>query len=111
MPAEYEALVSALKLTGIAFSEYGWKTRPEGPYGVVSLDMDADELAGDDGKRDRSYEASVDVFHSLLRDRAEIVSTVEEVLGEICGSSWELNSIQHESATGLFHLEWVCEVM
>ena len=37
MPSEYEALVAALKLTDIPFSEYAWKTRPEGTYGVISL--------------------------------------------------------------------------
>ena len=45
MPSEYEALVSALQATGIPFAEYGWKTRPEGAYGVVSLDYEAGNLA------------------------------------------------------------------
>jgi len=36
---------------------------------------------------------------------------VEEILTEICGDSWRLNSIQHERDTGLFHVEWVCDVL
>ena len=47
MPSEYEALVAALKLTDIPFAEYGWNKRPEGTYGVVSLDFEAGTLDGD----------------------------------------------------------------
>lgn len=111
MPGEYEALVAALKLTDIPFAEYGWKKRPDGIYGVVSLDMEKGSFDGDDRKKDRSWEASVDVFFPKISQRADIVEAIEEVLSEICGSSWEMNSSQHESGTGLFHIEWVCEVM
>ena len=110
MPSEYEALVAALNTTDIPFAEYAWKTRPEGTYGVVSLDMETGSLDGDGGKRDRSWEASVDVFCQKLSERADVISTVEEILTEICGSGWELSSTQWESGAGLFHLEWVCEV-
>ena len=111
MPSEYEALVAALKLTDIPFAEYAWKKRPDGAYGVVSLDMEAGSLDGDGRKLDRVWEASVDVFYPKLADRAEITDTVEEVLTEICGDGWTQNSIQYENGTGLFHIEWVCEVM
>lgn len=110
MPEGYETLVAALKLTDIPFAEYGWKKRPEGVYGVVSLDLEKDSFDGDDRKMDRSWEASIDVFFPKISQRADIVETIEEVLTETCGNSWELNSSQHESGTGLFHLEWVCEV-
>lgn len=111
MPAEYETLVAALKLTEIPFAEYGWKARPEGTYGVVSLDMEAGNLNGDGGKQDRSWEASVDVFFSKLSERANVISEVEETLTEVCGDSWELNSMQYESTTGFFHIEWICRLM
>ena len=111
MPAEYETLVAALKLTEIPFAEYGWKARPEGTYGVVSLDMEAGSLNGDGGKQDRSWEASVDVFFSKLSERANVISEIEETLTEVCGDSWEMNSSQYESTTGLFHIEWVCRLM
>ena len=111
MPAEYETLVAALKLTEIPFAEYGWKARPEGTYGVVSLDMEAGSLNGDGGKQDRSWEASVDVFFSKLSERANVISEIEETLTEVCGDSWELNSSQYESTTGLFHIAWVCRLM
>lgn len=110
MPSEYEALVAALKLTDIPFAEHGWKTRPEGTYGVVSLDFESGQLEGDGLKQDRAWEASVDVFFYRLADRDDIVRTVEEILAEICGDSWNMNSVQHEAATGLFHFEWVCTV-
>jgi len=111
MPAEYEALVAALKLTDIPFAEYGWKSRPEGAYGVVQLDFEAGSLDGDGAKLDRSWEGSVDLFYPKLTDRDELIDEVEETLTAICGNSWELNSTQYENSTGLFHVEWVFEVM
>ena len=111
MPSEYEALVAALKLTDIPFAEYGWNKRPEGTYGVVSLDFESDSQDGDDEKQDRAWEASVDVFIRLIRERDDVIEAVEEVLTQICGSSWHQNSHSFETNTGLFHIEWVCQVM
>lgn len=111
MPSEYEALVAALKLLSVPFVEYAWKTRPEGAYGTVRLDFEAGQLNGDGEKLERSWEGSIDVFYPKLTDRTDIIDAVEEVLGEICGASWSLNSTQYEQETGLFHVEWVFEVL
>ena len=111
MPSDYEALVAALKLTSIPFAEYGWKTRPEGSYGVVQLDFEAGALNGNDGKHDRSWEGSVDLFYPKLSDRSDLIDEIEETLTEILGNSWSLNSTQYEQDTGLFHVEWVFEVL
>ena len=111
MPSEYEALVAALKLTSIPFAEYGWKTRPEGSYGVVQLDFESGSLDGDGTKLDRSWEGSVDLFYPKLSDREDLIDEVEETLETVCGSSWYLNSTQYETGTGLFHAEWVFQVM
>ena len=110
MPSEYEALVAALKLLSIPFAEYGWKTRPEGAYGVVQLDFESGNLNADGEKQDRSWEGSVDVFYPKLTDRSDIIEAVEETLTTVCGASWYLNSTQYETGTGLFHAEWVFEV-
>ena len=109
MPSEYEALVAALKLTSIPFAEYGWKTRPEGAYGVVQLDFESGSLDGDGEKLDRSWEGSVDLFYPKLTDRGDLIDEVEETLAAVCGSSWSLNSTQYETGTGLFHVEWIFE--
>jgi len=111
MPEEYEALVAALKLTDIPFAEYGWKTRPQGTYGVVQLEMEAGSMDGNGEKLDRAWEGSIDVFFRLLSERDDVMETVEEILAEICGDSWTMNSLQHESSTGLFHVEWVFQVI
>jgi len=111
MPSEYEALVAALKLTSIPFAEYAWKKRPEGAYGVVSLDFEAGTMNGDGEKLDRAYEGSVDLFYPKLTDRGDLIEEVEETLTEILGNSWELNSTQYEENTGLFHVEWAFEVL
>lgn len=110
MPSEYESLVAALKLTSIPFAEYGWKTRPEGTYGVISLDMEKNQLNGDNVKLDRTWEGSVDVFFYKLSERDEIIDIVEELLEDICGTAWEVNSSRYETNTGLFHIEWIFEV-
>ena len=107
MPAEYETLVAALKLTEIPFAEYGWKARPEGTYGVVSLESEADQLDGDGLKLDRVWEGSIDLYYPKLSDRTDLIDAVEETLTEILGNSWALNSTQYENGTGLFHVEWV----
>lgn len=110
MPQEYDDLVTALGETGIPFAEYGWKTAPEGPYGVVSLEFEADSLDGNDGKQLRAFEGSVDLFFRKITDRAELIEKVENVLKNTVEASWRLNSFQHESATGYFHAEWVFQV-
>jgi len=111
MPSEYEALVAALKLTSTPVAEYGWKTRPEGAYYVVQLDGEAGSMDGDSGKLDRSWGGSLDLYYPKLTDRDDLIEETEEILTEIFGSSWYLNSTQYESGTGLFHVEWVFEAM
>lgn len=110
MPDEYTALVEALQNTNIPFSEYGWKTRPENTYGVVGLDMEAGSLAGSEGKQDRAFDVKVDVFFRKLADMAEIAGAVEAALSSCLGACWELNSIQYETETRLFHFEWIGQV-
>ena len=110
MPTEYTRLVDALKQTGIPFAEYGWNPRPENAvYGVVALDTEPDSLDGDGEKLDRAWEASVDVFFPQIAQRNNVVMIIENAIRSVCGSSWDLNSIQHERDTGLFHYEWICE--
>lgn len=110
MPEEYEALVEALKNTGIPFAEDGWSTSPEGEYGVISLEFEAGALDGDDRKTMRAWEGSIDVFYRQKSRRAAILAAVEDVLDAICGASWHRESHQHEDATGLYHAEWVYQV-
>lgn len=110
MPTEYVRLVAALKLTSVPFAEYGWKNRPEGAYGSVQLDFEAGTLNGCGEKQDRAWEGSVDLFYPKLSDRADLIDEIEETLALICGDSWELNSTQYETDTGLFHVEWVFQV-
>ena len=40
-----------------------------------------------------------------------MVEEIEETLTEVLGNSWELNSTAYENSTGLFHVEWVFQVM
>lgn len=110
MPQEYEDLKTALGETGIPFAEYGWKTAPAGEYGVISLEFEADSLNGDDGKRLRAWEGSIDVYFRQVSRKGAVIEAVENVLKNVCDASWLMNSLQHESSTGLFHAEWVFQV-
>ena len=111
MPSEYEDLVAALKLTSTPVAEYGWKTRPEGAYYVVQLEGDRGSLDADGEKLDRSWGGSLDLFYPKLTDRNDLIDQTEEILTEIFGASWDLNSTQYETGTGLFHVEWVFECL
>ena len=111
MPNEYAALVAALKLTSVPFSEYSWKKRPDGAYGVVSLEFEAGHLDGGDAKNDRVWEGSVDLFYPRLSERDDLIEEIEETLTEVVGNSWVLNSTQYEHETGLFHIEWAFQCM
>ena len=111
MPSEYEALIAALRLTSTPVAEYGWKTRPEGAYYVVSLDFESGTFNADGERLDRSWEGSLDLFYPKLTDRDDLIEATEEILAETFGASWHLNSTQYEHDTGLFHVEWVFEAI
>ena len=105
----FDELVRQLKaINGVEFKEYEWKTRPAGDYGTYHLDFEAADDDGDDGKIDRAWEGSVDLYtHGNKWDK---VAAVESVLESVCGSSWSLNSIQYEGETGLVHREFVFQI-
>ena len=110
MPDDYTTLVTALKTLDIPFAEDGWTSRPNvNTYGVVQLDFEASALRGDDMKLFTSYEGSVDLF-SMSRDGDGAVEAVVEILEEVCGPCWSLNSHVWEQGTRLFHWEWTFEV-
>lgn len=110
MPADYTALVAALKELKIPFAENGWTSRPKAAtYGVVQLDFEADALRGNDGKLITSWDGSVDLF-STDKEGGGYVSEIVSVLTACCDGCWSLNSHVWEQDTRLFHWEWTFEV-
>lgn len=120
MPDEYLKLVRAMKALSqgdnpgtaitLPVAEDEWNTRPDTEsYGIISLDMEADAMCGDDGKLISSYEGSMDLF-SHARNGAGWVELITGALKTNCGPCWSLNSHQYERETGMFHWEWVFEV-
>ena len=105
----FDELVSKLKaIQGVQFTEYEWRTRPNGDHGPVQLDFEAEDDIGDDGHQNRAWEGSVDLYthgKAML-----IVAAVESALEEVCEGSWELNSEQYEQETGLVHREFVFQI-
>ena len=119
----YEALVTAMKsltqepLTTsepaitLPVAEDEWKTRPDAEsWGAITNTTEAGSLNGDNGKDDRSFAGSVDLF-SYQRIGAGWIGLIEKTLRDFCGASWSLNSRQHERDNGIFHWEWYFEVM
>jgi hypothetical protein len=105
----FDELVRQLKaITGVSFTEYEWKTRPNGNFGTVQLDFEAEIDNGDDTKQDRAWEGSVDLF--THGKEMMIVSAVETALETVCTGSWYLNSEQYERETGLVHREFVFQI-
>ena len=105
----FDTLVTLLKaIKGVQFAEYEWKTRPNGNFGTVQLDFEAETSNGDDGKQDRAWEGSVDLF--TYGKEMMIVAAVESVLEDVCEGSWYLNSEQYEYDTGLIHREFVFQI-
>ena len=105
----FDTLVTLLKaIKGVQFTEYEWKTRPNGNFGTVPLDFEAEDDDGDDGKVDRAWEGSVDLF--TKGKEMMIVAAVESALESVCTGSWYLNSEQYERETGLIHREFVFQI-
>ncbi len=115
MPEEYADLVEDLKelqQDGVTLpvAENGWNTRPDADsYGVVQLDFEADALYGDNGKRVRAFEGSVDLY-SRAKSGDGWIPLIEAALEEPCETVWQLNHNSYEDDTRLFHWEWVFQV-
>ena len=105
----FDTLVTLLKaIKGVQFAEYEWKTRPNGNFGTVQLDFEAEDDNGDDIHQGRAWEGSVDLF--THGKEMLIVAAVESVLEDVCSGSWYLNSEQFERETGLVHREFVFQI-
>ena len=105
----FDELVRQLQaIPNVRFEEYEWKTRPAGNFGTVQLDFEAETSNGDDGKLDRAWEGSVDLY--THGKEMMIVAAVETVLETVCEGSWYLNSEQYEQSTGLIHREFVFQL-
>jgi len=105
----FDELVNALQaIDGVQFAEYEWKTRPNGNFGTVQLDFEAEDDNGDDLKQDRAWEGSVDLY--THGKQMLIVAAVETALESVCEGSWDLNSEQYERETGLIHREFVFQI-
>lgn len=125
MPEEYTQLVAALKALQQAddpkanpvtyhtlpMAEDEWYTRPDTvSYGMVRLDFEASTDVGDDLKASTAYEGSVDLF-SMERSGAGWIPLIKSTLASYCQDSWKLNTHTYERETGLYHWEWVFQVV
>ena len=122
MPEEYMALVTAMKsLTqesavtsepdkGLPVAEDGWNTRPDkDSYGEIYLEFEAGSLDGDNRKKDRAYEGSMDLY-SRKRDGEGWPELIEKTLTEYCDNCWSMDYHTYETGTHLFHWEWVFQI-
>ena len=105
----FDTLVALLKaIKNVQFTEYEWETRPNGNFGTVQIDFEAEDDDGDDIHQDRAFEGSVDLY--THGKEMMIVAEVETALETVCEGSWYLNSEQYEHDTGLVHREFVFQI-
>lgn len=89
-------------------AENEWNPRPDAEsYGIIQNEFEADSMDGDNLKKIRAFEGSMDLF-SRRRDGGGWPQLIEEKLTEHCESCWRLNlDGKYETETSLFHWEWV----
>ena len=122
MPEEYLALVTAMKsLTqesavtsepakGLPVAEERWNTRPDvDSYGEIQFEFEAGSLDGDNRKKNRAYEGSMDLY-SYKKSGDGWVPLIEEVLTEHCDSCWRLEYHTHERETREYRGAWVFQI-
>lgn len=123
MPDEYLDLVAAMQSLSIGteilpMAENEWNTRPDSEsYGTIQLDFEVNALFGDNVKKARAYEGSVDLF-SYSKHGARWIEEIERTLTEHCEGCWSLNhqkyernsGSQYDRETGMFHWEWVFQI-
>lgn len=77
------------------------------PYIIWQREGDNDFLAGN--RHSETCETgSVDLFSTKAND--PLISGIANALNEM-EAAWYLNSTQYEEETGLYHYEWVVEVI
>ena len=104
----FEALMSALKGTGIPVAEGDWDRAPQsGPYIAVRLDNEGDSLWGDQHQQEQALEGSVHLFERSS-DKANM-KLIQSVLDGL-ELSWRLNSTQHEARNHIVHYVWVFQL-
>lgn len=100
----YDAILAALKATGIPFAEVAWANAPKGDYGTFLLDSAYDSLWGDNHMISQTLEGTVHLFTRTPGPTP--VQTIQAALDDL-EISYRLNSWQFEEETKLLHWEWV----
>lgn len=104
----YNDLLAALLLTTIPFAEYGWRTRPDSDYGIISLEGDASSDDGDDEHINVAKEGSIDLF--IRSGDNSKIDAVRSAIESVCGSSFYESNRMYESANRVLHVEWVFQL-
>lgn len=104
----FNTLLGLLQATGIPFKAYSWNPAPDNLYGILSLDSSPGSLFGDGKVQLQIVEGTVDLF---LKDvSTENPIKVQEVLNDMDGCAWKLNSVQYEEDTHFIHWEWLIQL-
>lgn len=104
----FNALMTALKATGIPFAEGGWANAPtSGSYGTLSIVSESSSAWASNHSHARAVELACDLFVRGGNGRAEL-KLVEGVFDAL-GVPWYLYSTQNERSNAIMHYEWsVC---
>lgn len=107
----FDALLAALRSTGIEFAENGWvdahKIGGNADYGVASIDGSGRTVWADGHMEHQAIEGTVDLFcHGSGRDRMETIQNVFDLMG----ISYTLQAVDYENDTRLTHWSWVFQL-
>ena len=102
----FDALIMALRNTGIPFAEYGWDHSPAAPYGVIAIEGQGDSVAGDGCILHQSLRGSIDLF--VKSPDTMWMAMVQDAINGL--AAWRLNSVQREEDTNIIHYEWIFEM-
>lgn len=104
----WEALLTALRSTGIPYAEQEWvqKGNPD-TYGVLRRRGAGDALWADGHQQAQAWAASV---HLFTREAGTVnVEKVRTVLNQTDGLSWQPIDCQYEDDTRYTHWTWYVE--
>lgn len=98
-----DALLAALRATGIPFAYMAWSHSPDAVYGVVTVSGQTELATDEDSVSEKMLEGYVDVF-TRISDGTEM-TLVESCLRDL--RLWfTFESVQYEEETGYIHYEW-----
>lgn len=86
-----------------------WHPRLQAPYCIWAEDGEGDSLHTNNHKSEQVITGTIDYFTKTEFD--VMVENIQNALNDLENCGWELNSVQYEDDTGLYHFEWNFQII